>query len=68
MTPHLPTAACIPVDYTLMLIPTKYTQIHNLSFLGGRNAQTLAHTLNIHVLVDDLDGCYQALRWVQDLW
>ncbi len=68
LTPHLPTAACIPVDYTLMLIPTKYTQIHNLSFLGGRNAQKLAHTLNIHVLVDDLDGCYQALRWVHDLW
>ena len=68
LTLHLPTAACIPVDYTLMLIPTKYTQIHNLSFLGGRNAQKLAHTLNIHVLVDDLDGCYQALRWVHDLW
>jgi (p)ppGpp synthase/HD superfamily hydrolase len=68
LTPHLPTAACTPVDYTLMLIPTKYTQIHNLSFLGGRNAQKLTHTLNIHVLVDDLDGCYQALRWVHDLW
>jgi (p)ppGpp synthase/HD superfamily hydrolase len=68
LTPHLPTAECVPVDYTLMLIPTKYTQIHNLSFLGGRNAQKLAHTLNIHVLVDGLDGCYQALRWVHDLW
>ncbi len=68
LTLHLPTAECIPVDYTLMLIPTKYTQIHNLSFLGGRNTQKLAHTLNIHVLVSDLDACYQALRWVHSLW
>jgi (p)ppGpp synthase/HD superfamily hydrolase len=65
---HLPVAECIPVDYTLMLIPTRYTQIHNLSFLSGRNAQKLTHTLNIHVLVDGLDACYQALRWVHNLW
>lgn len=68
LAPHLPAAQCIPVDYTLMLIPTKYTQIHNLSFLGGRNAQKLTHTLNIHVLVEDTDACYRALRWAHELW
>lgn len=68
LTPYLPSASFTPVDYTLMLIPTKYTQIHNLAFLGGRNSQKLTHTLNIHVLMDDLDGCYQALRWVHTLW
>jgi (p)ppGpp synthase/HD superfamily hydrolase len=68
IAPSLPSADFTPVDYTLMLVPTKYTQIHNLAFLGGRNSQRLTHTLNIHVLVDDLDGCYQALRWVHSLW
>jgi guanosine-3',5'-bis(diphosphate) 3'-pyrophosphohydrolase len=40
------------------------------SVLSGRPQRTEAgtYTLNIHVLVDDLDGCYQALRWVHDLW
>lgn len=68
IAPYLPSADFTPVDYTLMLIPTKYTQIHNLAFLGGRNSQRLTHTLNIHVLADTLDGCYQALRWVHSLW
>jgi (p)ppGpp synthase/HD superfamily hydrolase len=68
LTPHLPTAECIPVDYTLMLIPIKYTQIHNLALLSGRNTQHPEHTLNIHVLLDDLDGCYYTLRWVHELW
>ena len=51
LTPHLPTAECIPVDYTLMLIPIKYTQIHNLALLSGRNTQHPEHTLNIHCLL-----------------
>ncbi|MFO7634495.1 MAG: TGS domain-containing protein, partial [Caldilinea sp.] len=68
LSPYLPDAEAMPVDYTLMLIPTKYTQLHNLSYLGGRTAQRLAHTLNIHVIVSDIDACYRALRWVQNLW
>jgi hypothetical protein len=39
-----------------------------LSFFGGKNAQKSTHTLNLHVLVDDLDDCYRALRWVHELW
>ena len=68
LAPFLPQAEFIPTDYTLTLIPTKYTQLHNIALLSGRNAQRLTHTLNIHVLVDDLDGCYEALRWVNNLW
>lgn len=68
LRPYLPGADMTPVDFTLLLAPAKYTQIHNLSFIGGRNAQRTAHTLNIHVVVPDLDACYHALRWVQNLW
>ena len=68
LAPHLPGAELVPVDYTLMLVPTKFTQIHNLPAQGGRATQRSTHTLNIHVIVGDVDGCYQALRWVQNLW
>ena len=68
LQPYLPDAALTPVDYTLMLLPTKYTQIHNLPLSSGRGSQKLAHTLNIHVKVADIEACYLALRWVHKLW
>lgn len=68
LAPYLPAADLLPVDYTLLLAPTKFTQIHNSLSQSSRNAQRSAHTLNIHVVMEDVDGCYGALRWIQNLW
>lgn len=68
LTPHLPDAQLLPVEYTLIVAPVRYTQMHNLLAPGGRGGTRSPHMLNIHVLMDDVDGCYRALRWIHDLW
>lgn len=66
---HLPAATILPVDYTFVIAPTKYTQIHNVPGHGnGRSPARSPHTIDFHIITPDLEGCYQALRWVQNLW